>query len=214
MRIKNKDDIKKGMAFLVELSPEFKHISTLVDQVPLRLAKPHFEDLASIIVSQQVSKASAAAIFGRLTDLINPLTADSFLKEGENAWIKAGLSKSKQSALNLVAEAIIAKQIDLEGLCNLKAEDAMKSLTQLKGIGPWTAEVYLMSCAGHPDIFPAGDVALQEAVKQAFNLQERPSEKRCRALSRAWSPWRSVAARLLWEYYGVVKNGRDAAPVG
>ena len=101
----------------------------------------------------------------------------------------------------------------MDGLAEKPAEEAMADMTALKGIGPWTGEVYLLFCAGHPDIFPAGDLALQEAIRHAFNLENRPSEKDTRVIAETWSPHRGVAARLFWSYYRTIKKGRDALPL-
>lgn len=213
MRITSDKDIKLGMRYLTKNFPELKHASSIAENVPLRLRKPNFEGLASIIVSQQVSKASAEAILGRLVNLINPLTAENYLKIGAPAWIEAGLSRPKQRTLNIICTAIINQELDLTDLCELSADEAIEKLTVIKGIGPWTAEVYLLFCAGHADIFPAGDLALQEAVKIIYKMPERPNDKQCRKAVENWTPWRGVAARLLWDYYRVIKQGRDASPV-
>jgi DNA-3-methyladenine glycosylase II len=102
--------------------------------------------------------------------------------------------------------------LDLTHLCSLEAEEAIRHLTAVPGIGPWTAEVYLLFAAGHPDVFPARDIALQAAVGDALRLDGRPGEKAVTAIAESWSPWRGVASRLFWAYYREMK-GRDAAPV-
>jgi len=210
MRIANQGDIEEGVAYLVRRDRRLKNMLKPCGQIPLRLSEPGFAGLASIIVSQQVSKASADAIFGRLKALVDPLTPDEFLGKGEKAWIEAGLSRPKQRTLCAISEAVLDGQIDLHGLCEFEPQMALEQLVAIKGIGPWTGEVYLMFCAGHRDIFPAGDLAIQEAVRLSHGMEIRPSEKQCRELAEAWSPWRAVAARMLWEYYSTVK--RDAAP--
>jgi DNA-3-methyladenine glycosylase II len=210
MRIANQDDIEEGLEFLVRKDRRMKKILRPCGPIPLRLSEPGFAGLASIIVSQQVSKASAEAIFGRLKKLVDPLSPEQFLQRGEPAWIEAGLSRPKQRTLCAISEAILAGKIDLYGLCTLEPDLALEHLVAIKGIGPWTGEVYLMFCAGHRDIFPAGDLALQEAIRLAHDLDLRPSEKQCREIAEQWKPWRAVAARMLWEYYATVK--RDATP--
>jgi DNA-3-methyladenine glycosylase II len=179
-------------------------------EVPLRLTEPGFESLASIIVSQQVSRASADAIFGRLTRLVDPLTPDGLLSAGEAVFREAGLSRPKQKTLLAIAGAV-ADGLDLHHLCGLEAGDAVGRMTAISGIGPWTAECYLLFSAGHPDVFPARDVALQAAVGHAFGLESRPGEKALIALAESWMPWRGVASRLFWAYYREWK-GREAAP--
>lgn len=213
MRIKSQTDIDKGMKYLCEISKELQAVSLIAEDVPLRLGEPNFEGLTAIIMAQQVSRASAYAIFGRLKKLVSPLIAENYLKAGEVAWIEAGLSRPKQKTMLAVCDAIINGSLDLEKLCDFPPEEAMKQMTLIKGIGPWTAEVYLLFNAGHADIFPAGDLALQEAVKLAFKLDERPSDKMTRKIAEQWSPWRGVAARLLWNYYAVMQKGRNGSPV-
>lgn len=212
MRIKSQTEIDEGMKYLCKISKELRAVSKIAEEVPLRLGEPNFEGLTSIIMAQQLSRASADAIFARLKNLVSPFTAENYLKAGEDAWIEAGLSRPKQRTMIAVSEAVIDGSLDLEGLCDLEPEEAMEQMVSIKGIGPWTAEVYLLFSAGHADIFPAGDLALQEAIKVAFNLNERPTDKMTRKIVADWSPWRGVAARLLWNYYAVLQKGRDATP--
>lgn len=210
--IRNMSDIEEGLEYLGKRDPLLLPIIEAVGDVPLRLSEPGFKGLASIIVSQQVSKASAAAIFGRLCEQVSPFTAENYLAVGEEGWRIAGLSRPKQRTFLTVCNAVVEGQLNLTALCELPAETALEQLTALKGIGPWTAEVYLLFCAGHPDIFPAGDLALQEAVRVAFNMRERPNDKKLRAITKKWSPWQGVAARLFWSYYAILRDGRDGTP--
>lgn len=213
MRISSEKDIQKGLRFLVKNCEILSATSKIAEQVPLRLSTANFAGIASIIVSQQVSKASADAIFSRLKERINPLNAETFLRSSETDWKIIGLSRPKQRTLIALSRSVEDGNLNLSGLCELPPNEAINSMTNIKGIGPWTAEVYLLFCAGHADIFPAGDLALQEAVKIAFNLKDRPNEKQTKLIAEKWSPWRGVAARLLWDYYRVIKKGRDASPV-
>ena len=210
-RIASKRDISAGVRHLRNSCDRLAAMLEECPPIPLRLSQPGFEGLCSIIVSQQVSKASADAIFGRLRSIVDPLLPEGFLAAGEDGWKAAGLSRPKQRTLVEISNAVLEDRLDLEGLCSLPPEQAIGDLVAIKGIGPWTAEVYLMFCAGHRDIFPAGDLALQEAMRLGFGMEERPDEKTCRAEAEAWAPWRSVAARILWAYYAVRK--RDAMPV-
>ena len=125
---------------------------------------------------------------------------------------EAGLSRAKAETLNRVGEAVIAGELDLGHLCQLEGRAAITAMTSIKGVGPWTAEVYLLFCAGHPDVFPAGDVALQRAAADILGLDARPQAKVLYRLAEEWSPWRGVAARLFWAYYAAVMR-RDATPV-
>jgi DNA-3-methyladenine glycosylase II len=209
-RIATLDDISQGLDALCMLDPRLEKVRGMAGEVPLRLSEPGFRSLASIIVSQQVSRASADAIFGRLTKLVDPLTPQAILAAGEDIFRQAGLSRPKQRGLVAVAQAV-ADGLDLDHLCLLDAAEAIAAMTQVPGIGPWTAEVYLLFAAGHPDIFPAKDVALQSAVGHALGIDPRPPEKTLIQLAESWSPWRGVASRLFWAYYRETR-GRDAAP--
>jgi len=209
-RIASLDDIAAGLDALCHIDPRLEPVRVFAGEVPLRLSEPGFANLASIIVSQQVSRASADAIFGRLTRLLDPLTPEAILGAGEDVFREAGLSRPKQRGLIAIAEAV-AGGLDLYHLCSLEAGEAIAELTAVPGIGPWTAECYLLFAAGHPDIFPAKDVALQSAVGHALSIEPRPAERKLIALAESWAPWRGVAARLFWSYYRELK-GRDAAP--
>jgi len=173
---------------------------------PLRRREAGFAGLASIIVSQQVSTASATAIFARLQARIVPLEATEIAKATEEDLRACGLSNAKIRALRAVAEAIAEGALDLKSLGALDAEDAHKALVAVKGIGPWTADIFLLFCLGHPDAFPSGDLALQEAAKLALNLKRRPDAARLERIAERWRPLRGVAARMLWAYYRGVKS--------
>jgi DNA-3-methyladenine glycosylase II len=209
-RIVTLEDVKRGLDELVAIDPYLEKIRGLAGEVPLRLSEPGFRSLASIVISQQVSRASADAIFGRLVRLVDPLTPQAVLAADERVFREAGLSRPKQRGLVAVAQAV-ADGLDLHRLCTLEAQEAMSLLTAVPGIGPWTAEVYLLFAAGHPDIFPARDVALQTAVGHALGIEPRPPEKALIAIAESWSPWRGIAARLFWAYYRELK-GREAVP--
>lgn len=209
-RISNLDDVNFGLDALCAIDRRLEVVRGMAGEVPLRLTEPGFASLASIIVSQQVSTASARAIFGRLTALVDPLTPQGLLAASEDMFREAGLSRPKQRTLLAVAQAAV-DGLDLDGLCRLDAQEAMSAMIAIPGIGPWTAEVYLLFAAGHPDIFPARDVALQSAVGHALGIDPRPGEKALIRLAESWAPWRGVASRLFWAYYRETR-GRDGAP--
>jgi DNA-3-methyladenine glycosylase II len=209
-RIVTLEDVGRGLEALCAIDPRLGKIRGMVGEVPLRLSEPGFRSLASIVISQQVSRASADAIFGRLTRLVDPLTPQAILSSDDTLFREAGLSRPKQRGLIAVAHAV-ADGLDLNHLCSLEAGEAMALLTAVPGIGPWTAEVYLLFAAGHPDIFPARDVALQTAVGHALGIEPRPPEKNLIKIAESWSPWRGVAARLFLAYYRELK-GREAVP--
>jgi DNA-3-methyladenine glycosylase II len=183
----------------------FERLIAIGGRPPLRRREPGFAGLAAIIVSQQVSVASASAIFGRLEARIVPLEAAQLAEATEEDLRGCGLSTAKIRALRAAAAAIAEGALDLAGLAALDAEDAHKALVAVKGVGPWTADIFLLFCLGHPDAFPAGDLALQEAAKLALNLKRRPDGARLERIAERWRPWRGVAARMLWAYYRGVK---------
>ncbi|UGY09666.1 DNA-3-methyladenine glycosylase family protein [Phyllobacterium pellucidum] len=211
-RIDTLDDVAEGLTALLKAHPELAVVAERAGPLPLRRSEPGFPSLASVIVSQQVSKASAASIWSRLIGLIDPLTPQNYLAAGEQAWRAAGLSRAKQETLARISEAIIAGELDLLDLCERPIEEAMALMTRIKGVGPWTAEVYLLFSAGHADVFPSGDVALQHAYAHAYSESARPDSKALQRFAERWSPWRGVAARLFWAYYAATR-GRDGTPI-
>ena len=171
---------------------------------PLRWRAPGFAGLVAIIVSQQVSVASANAMVARLQAAFSPLDEASVLAADEATLKACGLSQAKINALRALAEAT-ANGLDLAGLAALDAEAAHQALIAVKGVGPWTADIFLLFCLGHPDAFPAGDLALQEAARLALGLKQRPDARKLEKIAERWRPLRGVAARLLWSYYRGVK---------
>ncbi|MDQ0563904.1 DNA-3-methyladenine glycosylase II [Rhizobium mesoamericanum] len=210
--IRSDDDVTEGLENLLRLDPRLAAIAAETGPLPLRLREPGFEGLAHIIVSQMVSRASAEAIWRRMQPAEGLLTAENYVLLHPEAWREFGLSRAKADTLLRIAEAVASSRLDLLALCALPPEEALAELTALKGVGPWTAEVYLMFCGGHADVFPSGDVALQNAVAAAFGLATRPQARELASLAGAWSPWRSIAARLFWAYYAV-KLGRGMLPI-
>ncbi|WP_173933686.1 DNA-3-methyladenine glycosylase 2 family protein [Chelativorans sp. Marseille-P2723] len=210
-RIETPEDILRGLEALLALDGRLRPVRDIAGPIPLRRNAPGFASLASIIASQQISRASAVAIFGRLSQLVDPLTPEGLLSGGEAVMIRAGLSRAKRTTLISLATVLADGTLDLDELSLKPADDALAALTALPGIGPWTAQVYLLVSAGHADIFPAGDVALQAAVAHAFGLPSRPAMKSLALMAESWAPWRSVAARLFWAYYRQIR-GAEAAP--
>lgn len=209
--IRNDEDVRKGIEALAVIDSRLVPVIEAAGPVPLRLVEPGFAGLAFIVVSQMISKASAAAIWRRISDA-GPLTAEVYLRHPEDVIAGFGLSRAKAATLWRLAQAVSEGHVDLERLAQLEPAAAIAELTALPGIGPWTAEVYLMFCGGHPDIFPSGDVALQASVAGAFQLEDRPTARELATIAEAWRPWRSVAARLFWAYYSASLR-RDVAPV-
>jgi len=210
--INTETQLEIGLQELSKLDHSIGEVIAGLDRVPLRSRPAGFEGLAEIIVGQQVSKASATAIFGRLKESVAPFSSAQFLEAGEQVWIDAGLSRAKQTTLEGLASTLEKGELNLVDLCKIAPSKAMDELTALKGIGPWTAEVFLLFCAGHPDIFPAGDVALQQVVGWLCNCDEKPNSDETRKLAARWAPLRSVAARVCYAEYARRKN-RSGIPV-
>lgn len=205
-QIVNREILDAHLAGLVALDPRLKQILEQVGEVPLRLGKLGFAGLAPIVSSQLLSVASARAIHNRVENLVGEMTSENFLKIDREVLRDVGLSYSKIDCLIGVAEAEISGQIDFEELHDLSAPEVMTKMTALKGIGPWSAEIYLMSSIAHPDIFPAGDLVLQKMLGKILKYNQKPDEKQTRKLTKKWSPYRGSAARLLWRYFTVLRD--------
>lgn len=180
---------------------------------PLRRSREGFEGLARIIVGQQLSVASAAAIWGRTQALLSPFAACSFQRLDDRALRGAGLSRSKIKTLQGLCQEVVAGRLNLDNMAALSDEEIHARLTRVSGIGPWTADIYVMFCLGRADAWAAGDLALQIAVQRAMALPERPSPQELAEIAEAWRPWRAVAARLLWSYYALAKASKSGAPL-
>jgi DNA-3-methyladenine glycosylase II len=206
-------DLRAHVAALIAAQPHFGTVAAVAGPLPMRAIDPGFHGLFWIITGQQISVAAGRAIFARSEAALGTLTPEN-VAAAEDAVLKtAGMSAPKIRTLRAVSSAVLAGELDLAGMIALAPEEAIARLCAIKGIGPWTAEVYLLFALGHPDIFPAGDLALKEGVRLAFDLEERPSEKDLIQRAQDWSPHRSAAARLIWGYYGAVKFGKATAPV-
>jgi DNA-3-methyladenine glycosylase II len=204
--IHSESDLDSAIAALVVRDPRWTPIFARTGRPPLRRREGGFAGLAQIIVGQQVSVASAAAIHGRLVAIATPFDHTAVLRARRDKLVRVGLSAAKIKTLKAIAKAIDSRAVDLAALADIPADDAHALLTQLHGIGPWTADLYLLACLGHADAWPAGDLALQEATRLAFGLAQRPGAKEMGALAEGWRPYRAVAARLLWSYYRVAKS--------
>lgn len=199
--IETPDCVAEGAAWLAQAEPRFAHALSLTGPLPLRRRKDGFAELLSAIVSQQVSVASANAIWGRMQDA--QLTAPDRIASASDDDLRAvGLSRQKIRYAKALAQA----GIDFPALRQAPDEEVIAALTQVPGIGRWTAEVYAMFSLGRADVFAPADLALQEAARLLFDLPDRPKEKSLRQMAEAWSPWRAVAARALWAYYHVAKD--------
>lgn len=208
--IRSRTEILAGVEALRALDPRLAAIHDLCGEPPLRRSEGGLEGLAWIIVSQQVSVASARAIWARTKAVFDPFTPERLVGAPEADFRAGGLSMPKIRTLRAVGQAML-EGLDLDALATLSADAARLELTKVKGIGPWTADIYLMFCLGHGDAFASGDLALQEAARMLLDLEKRPDAAELAGIAEAWRPWRSVAARLLFAYYARMKNRAGVA---
>lgn len=199
--IESEGDIREGLAALQKADPRLVPVIAQAGPVPLRRREGGFAGLARIVTAQQLSNKAAASIWGRLEARLGAVSAASFLGAEQEALRACGLSAAKVATLEGVAREIEAGRLDLAELSRIDAEDAHGALCAIRGIGPWTADIYLLFCLGHADIFPAGDLALRVAVGEAFGLADRPGPANVAQYAAIWAPWRGVAARLFWAWY-------------
>jgi DNA-3-methyladenine glycosylase II len=199
--IETHDDVAEGAAHLSAVCPRMAQAYAQTGALPLRRSEDGFTRLLSAIISQQVSVASANAIWGRVeaAGYADPETIRAVSDDDLRA---VGLSRQKARYAKALAEA----EIDYAALRDAPDDEVIATLTEVSGIGVWTAEIYAMFSLGRADVFAPGDLALQEAARILYDLPERPKPRAFREMSLAWSPWRSVAARLLWAYYRVAKD--------
>jgi DNA-3-methyladenine glycosylase II len=210
--IHTETDLDHAIARLIDTDPRFGAILARAGRPPLRRRADGFAGLASIVVSQQLSTASAKAIWERLNQAFDPFDHSAVLRARATRLARAGLSAPKIRALKAIAKAIDRGDLDLPALVDKPAEEAHAALTAVHGIGPWTADIYLLFCLGHADAWPAGDLALQEAARLVLALKTRPTAKEMGPLAESWRPWRGAAACMLWTYYRAAKQ-RDGAPI-
>ena len=199
-------DLDRAVTALVKQDPRLKPILDLTGMPALRRREPGFAGLAHIVCGQQVSTASAAAIWGRVSAAFDPFHHDALRKARTDRLGRLGLSAAKIKTLKNLARELAAERLNLEVLANEDADAAHNTLTRLHGIGPWTADVYLLFCLGHGDAWPAGDIAIQEGVKVGLGLKTRPTAKQMAPLAEPWRPLRGAAAHLWWSYYRLLKK--------
>lgn len=204
--IETQADLAEGMDWLAQRNKIFAQAYELTGELPLRRKPEGFAELLSAIISQQVSTASARAIWGRVAaaGLVTPQAVAAASDEDLRA---CGLSRPKLR----YARALAAADLDFAALRFMPDEKIIAQLVEIPGIGRWTAEIYAMFSLGRADVFAHNDLALQEAARLLFALDARPNERQMRALAADWSPWRAVAARLLWAYYRIAKDREGIA---
>jgi len=191
----------EGVALLTAQDADLAAIVHRWGPPPLWAREPGFPTLVHIILEQQVSLASARAAFDRLLAVATPLTPTRFLELDDETLRAVGFSRQKAGYSRHLAQAIVTGEFDIDGLLTASDENAHAALVARKGIGPWTADIYLLMCLGRPDVWPVGDLALQVAMQTIKGLAQRPTVVEMETLAEGWRPWRAVAARLLWHHY-------------
>jgi DNA-3-methyladenine glycosylase II len=206
VHLKTQSDLDDAIHALVKQDPRLVPVLDRAGLPVLRRREPGFEGLAAIVCGQQLSIASAGAIWGRLSAAFAPFHHDAIRKARTDRLGRLGLSAAKIATLKLLAGEIAAGRLNLDVLAEEDADSAHATLVRHRGIGPWTADVYLLFCLGHGDAWPAGDVALQEAIRIGLGLTARPTPKQMVPLAEPWRPLRGAAAHLWWAYYKVIKS--------
>ncbi|CAM5186812.1 DNA-3-methyladenine glycosylase II OS=Castellaniella defragrans OX=75697 GN=HNR28_002524 PE=4 SV=1 [Castellaniella defragrans] len=205
--------VARDLRRLLKLDPRLRPVSQVAGRVVPRARPAGFQGLARIICGQQLSVQIADAIWTRLVERGGAQSAQAFLDLGEAGVQGVGLSRTKYAYLQSVAQAVASGDLDLSAIVALPADQAIAAMVRHKGVGPWTAEIYLMFCAGHPDIFPVGDLALRKAVAEALALDSVIGDgKALSELAACWAPYRSTAALLFWRFYSAVRQ-RQGIPV-
>jgi len=196
--------LPKALAELGDKDPDMAIAHAQAGDPPLRRRPAGFAALMRIIIAQQVSTASARAILGRLDKAAHPLTPETFLALDDDALRAIGFSRQKAGYGRGLAIDVVEGRLAPDRLKGLDDDAVIAELTAVKGIGRWTAEIYLMFALGRPDVWPAADLGLAQAVRQLKGMKERPDPKRMMKIGNAWRPWRSVASLLLWHYLHMV----------
>jgi DNA-3-methyladenine glycosylase II len=198
--------LKIAVAELIAVEPRFGDIAMRHGAPPLRRMPGGLEGLLRIVTDQMISLHAGAAVWARLKDEFETFAPDRIAATPVSRLMELGLSGAKAHTFRAAADAAIAGTLDFSRLAGLDDAEAHRYLTRLPGIGPWTADIYLLAALGRPDTWPSGDLALQVAAQSLFNLPKRPAGKEMVALALPWRPWRAAAARLLWSHYRGLKR--------
>jgi DNA-3-methyladenine glycosylase II len=204
--LNSQTDLEEAIALLIRQDPRFAPVLELSGMPQLRRRQPGFEGLAAIVCGQQLSVASAAAIWKRVSAAFDPFEPAALKRARNDRLARLGLSAPKIRTLKALALELCEERLNLDVLAEQDADASHHALIALHGIGPWTADIYLLFCLGHGDAWPAGDLALQEAARLAFGLTTRPTAREMAPISEPWRPVRGAAAHLLWAYYKVAKK--------
>lgn len=207
------EDLKRGIRALRRSCADLRRAHELAGDPPLRRHPPGLEGLSRIVVGQQLSIASAEAIWTRTRTAVQPFTAERLLSIKVDRLQACGLSRPKIRTLRSLAACVASGEIAVERLATAEETEVHAALTSVPGIGPWTADIFLLFCAGRADAWAAGDLALQVAVQMMLDLDQRPSARELAEIAERWRPYRGVAARILWAYYAAAKAQRLDAPI-
>jgi len=195
------ETLSRGVRVLSRRDPDLARIIKDFGPPPMWPRKPGFATLLYIILEQQVSLASAKAAYDRLLAAASPLTPERFLEFDDAELKRIGFSRQKTGYGRELSRAILSRQIDLAAIEAMNDDEARSALTAIKGIGSWSADIYLLMALRRPDIWPSHDLALAVSVQRAKRLRSRPTPDRLERIGAAWKPWRAVAARMLWHDY-------------
>jgi DNA-3-methyladenine glycosylase II len=194
-------ELHRATRTLARLDPDLARVVRAHGPPPLWQRRPGFGTLVHIILEQQVSLASARAAFHRARALAHPFTPANVLQLDDRKLRVAGFSRQKTQYCRNLARAILDRELELGKLAYLDDDEVRRQLTAVKGIGDWTADIYLIMVLGRPDIWPLGDIALAQAARELKRLSARPSSAEMTSIGESWRPWRAVAARVLWHHY-------------
>lgn len=211
--IETDEDLQEGAAALKRACVHMRSVLEETGLPPLRRRANGFEGLARIIVGQQLSVASAGAIWGRLEKKVRPFEPDTLLRRRDTTLKACGLSASKIATIRGIAKAVDGGALDLGALASAEDDAIRERLIELKGVGPWTADIYVMFCLGRADGWAPGDLALRYAVADAIGREALPDFGEMVEIAEVWRPWRSVAARALWAFYALRRTKKGADPV-
>ncbi|HZS47361.1 MAG TPA: DNA-3-methyladenine glycosylase 2 family protein [Blastocatellia bacterium] len=193
--------LKRGLKHLSSVDPDLGQVIKQIGPPPMWERDPGFPTLVHIILEQQVSLASARAAFNKLQAAARPLTPERFLEFDDAELKEIGFSRQKAAYCRSLAQSILDGEFDLARLHEKDDSEARSEMIKIKGIGPWTADIYLLMALRRPNIWPGGDLALVVAIQKIKKLNSRPTPQEFQALGEKWHPWRAVAARILWHYY-------------
>jgi DNA-3-methyladenine glycosylase II len=199
--ILTKKKFQKGLDVLIRKDPDLAKVVEDFGPPPLWKRNPGFATLVHIILEQQVSLASARAALNKLKHAVSPLTPETFLQQDDKALKAYGFSRQKTAYCRDLAESMISGRLELKKLNTNTDNQVRRKLMIVKGIGRWTADIYLLMVLRRPDIWPVGDLALVSAIQKLKQLPDRPGSGEVNTLAAGWKPWRAVAARILWHYY-------------